>query len=120
MSDINQLISIIIPVFNEGESIGYLLDEVTASLKTAKLQPQGANIGAIPKVPEVDTFSKPTINLNEVGGNTVAGKKGQADYVEMENRALKLYKSKDKIPNEIKDNMYYMTGAYRDGGFFKI
>ena len=97
-----------------------LLDEVTASLKTAKLQPQGANIGAIPKVPEVDTFSKPTINLNEVGGNTVAGKKGQADYVEMENRALKLYKSKDKIPNEIKDNMYYMTGAYRDAeGFLK-
>ena len=28
MSDINQLISIIIPVFNESESIGYLLDEV--------------------------------------------------------------------------------------------
>jgi len=38
----------------------------------------------------------------------------------MENRALKLYKSKDKIPNEIKDNMYYMTGAYRDAeGFLK-
>ena len=97
-----------------------LLDEVTASVKTTQLQPQGANIGAITKVPEVDTFSKPTINLNEVGGNTVAGKKGQADYVEMENRALKLYKSKDKIPNEIKDNMYYMTGAYRDAeGFLK-
>ena len=28
MSDINQLISIIIPVFNESESIGFLLDEV--------------------------------------------------------------------------------------------
>ena len=28
MKNINQLISIIIPVFNEGESIGYLLDEV--------------------------------------------------------------------------------------------
>jgi hypothetical protein len=97
-----------------------LLDEVTASVKTTQLQPQGANIGAITKVPEVDTFSKPTINLNEVGGNTVAGKKGQADYVEMENRALKIYKSKDKIPNEIKDNMYYMTGAYRDAeGFLK-
>ena len=28
MKNINQLISIIIPVFNESESIGYLLDEV--------------------------------------------------------------------------------------------
>ena len=28
MSDIKQLISIIIPVFNESESIGFLLDEV--------------------------------------------------------------------------------------------
>ena len=28
MSDINQLISIVIPVFNESESIGFLLDEV--------------------------------------------------------------------------------------------
>ena len=28
MSDIKQLISIVIPVFNEGESIGLLLDEV--------------------------------------------------------------------------------------------
>ena len=28
MTDIKQLISIIIPVFNESESIGFLLDEV--------------------------------------------------------------------------------------------
>ena len=28
MSDINQLISIVIPVFNESESISFLLDEV--------------------------------------------------------------------------------------------
>ena len=28
MSDINQLISIVIPVFNESESIGFLLDEL--------------------------------------------------------------------------------------------
>ena len=28
MSDIKQLISIVIPVFNESESIGFLLDEV--------------------------------------------------------------------------------------------
>ena len=28
MSDIKQFISIIIPVFNESESIGFLLDEV--------------------------------------------------------------------------------------------
>jgi len=28
MSDIKQLISIIVPVFNERESIGFLLDEV--------------------------------------------------------------------------------------------
>jgi len=28
MSEINQLFSIIIPVFNESESIGFLLDEV--------------------------------------------------------------------------------------------
>ncbi len=28
MSDIKQLISIIIPVYNESESIGFLLDEV--------------------------------------------------------------------------------------------
>ena len=33
MSDINQFISIIIPVFNEAESIGYLLDEVKRLLK---------------------------------------------------------------------------------------
>ena len=37
MSDINQLISIIIPVFNESESIGYLLDEVLNVMQTNKL-----------------------------------------------------------------------------------
>jgi len=33
MSNINQLISIIIPVFNESESIGFLLDEVISEWK---------------------------------------------------------------------------------------
>ena len=37
MSDINQLISIIIPVFNESESIGFLLDEVISVMATNKL-----------------------------------------------------------------------------------
>jgi len=37
MSDINQLISIIIPVFNESESIGYLLDEVINVMEADKL-----------------------------------------------------------------------------------
>ena len=37
MSDINQLISIIIPVYNETESIGFLLDEVISVMKANKL-----------------------------------------------------------------------------------
>ena len=37
MSDIKQLISIIIPVFNEGESIGFLLDEVINVMSVHKL-----------------------------------------------------------------------------------
>ncbi len=37
MSDINQLISIIIPVFNESESIGFLLDEVISVMLANKL-----------------------------------------------------------------------------------
>ena len=36
MSDINQLISIIIPVFNESESIGFLLDEVISVMTSHK------------------------------------------------------------------------------------
>ena len=36
MSDINQLISIIIPVFNESESIGFLLDEVISVMASHK------------------------------------------------------------------------------------
>jgi len=34
MSDINQLISVIIPVFNESESIGFLLDEVISVMES--------------------------------------------------------------------------------------
>ncbi len=37
MSDINQLISIIIPVFNESESIGFLLNEVISVMESHKL-----------------------------------------------------------------------------------
>ena len=37
MSDIKQLISIVIPVFNESESIGYLLDEVISVMESHKL-----------------------------------------------------------------------------------
>ncbi len=37
MSDIKQLISIIIPVFNESESIGFLLDEVINLMSLHKL-----------------------------------------------------------------------------------
>ena len=37
MSDIKQLISIIIPVFNESESIGFLLDEVINVMSLHKL-----------------------------------------------------------------------------------
>ena len=37
MSDIKQLISIIVPVFNESESIGFLLDEVISVMATNKL-----------------------------------------------------------------------------------
>ena len=37
MSDIKQLISIVIPVFNEGESIGFLLDEVISVMAAHKL-----------------------------------------------------------------------------------
>ncbi len=37
MNNITQLISIIIPVFNEGESIGYLLDEVLNVMQNNKL-----------------------------------------------------------------------------------
>ena len=37
MPNINQLISIIIPVFNESESIGYLLDEVVNVMHTNKI-----------------------------------------------------------------------------------
>ena len=36
MSDIKQLISIVIPVFNESESIGFLLDEVINVMKSNK------------------------------------------------------------------------------------
>ena len=36
MSDINQLISIVIPVFNESESIGFLLDEVINVMSSHK------------------------------------------------------------------------------------
>ena len=38
MKNPNQLISIIIPVFNESESIGYLLDEVFNVLHNNKLK----------------------------------------------------------------------------------
>ena len=37
MKNPNQLISIIIPVFNESESIGYLLDEVLNVMQNNKL-----------------------------------------------------------------------------------
>ena len=37
MNNITQLISIIVPVFNEGESIGYLLDEVLNVMQNNKL-----------------------------------------------------------------------------------
>ena len=37
MTNPNQLISIIIPVFNESESIGYLLDEVLNVMYSNKL-----------------------------------------------------------------------------------
>ena len=37
MTNINQLISVIIPVFNESESIGYLLDEVVNVMHTNKI-----------------------------------------------------------------------------------
>ena len=37
MTNPNQLISIIIPVFNESESIGYLLDEVLNVMQNNKL-----------------------------------------------------------------------------------
>ena len=37
MKNSNQLISIIIPVFNESESIGYLLDEVLNVMRNNKL-----------------------------------------------------------------------------------
>ena len=37
MTNFNQLISIIIPVFNESESIGYLLDEVVNVMNNNKL-----------------------------------------------------------------------------------
>ena len=37
MTNFNQLISIIIPVFNESESIGYLLDEVLDVMQTNKI-----------------------------------------------------------------------------------
>ena len=37
MTNPNQLISIIIPVFNESESIGYLLDEVLNVMQSNKL-----------------------------------------------------------------------------------
>ena len=37
MNNITQLISVIIPVFNEGESIGYLLDEVLNVMQNNKL-----------------------------------------------------------------------------------
>ena len=37
MSDIKQLISIVIPVFNESESIGFLLDEVINVMSVHKL-----------------------------------------------------------------------------------
>ena len=37
MKNINQLISVIIPVFNESESIGYLLDEVLNVMCSHKL-----------------------------------------------------------------------------------
>ena len=36
MSDIKKLISIIIPVFNESESIGFLLDEVISVMSFHK------------------------------------------------------------------------------------
>jgi len=34
MSDIKQLISIIIPIFNESESIGFLIDEVISVMES--------------------------------------------------------------------------------------
>ena len=37
MSDIKQLISIIIPVYNESESIGFLLNEVISVMESNKL-----------------------------------------------------------------------------------
>ena len=37
MTNINQLISVIIPVFNESESIGYLLDEIVNVMYSNKI-----------------------------------------------------------------------------------
>jgi len=80
-----------------------------STLKSANNAP----IQAIKK-DDVITPNQPTINLNEVAGNTEAGRKALTEYEVLEKNALVLYKEESKIPNDIRDNMYYITGAYRD------
>ena len=58
--------------------------------------------------------NRPIINLSEIGLNTAAGKTAAEEYDRLEKYALNVYKDIDKIPDNIKDNMYYMTGAYKD------
>lgn len=102
-----------------------ILDDISTTFQTEKLVPAGPNVNIINKTPEVDTFNKPTINLNEVGGNTVAGRKAYTDYTTLEKRAMfgKDYtpENYDKLTDEIKDDLYKLTGAYRDAeGNFKF
>jgi hypothetical protein len=93
-----------------------MFEDLTKTVADSKLveETSGANIKTIPQVDEISDINKPTINLNEVGLNTVAGKTAAEEYDRLEKYALNVYKDIDKIPDNIKDNMYYMTGAYKD------
>ena len=66
MSEINQLISIIIPVFNESESIGYLLDEVINVMQANKYNFELIVVNDGSEDTTARVLDKLTNNINEL------------------------------------------------------
>ena len=82
----------------------------------AKFAPEGPSASSVNKTPQIDDFNKPQINLNEIGLNTAAGKKGYTDYIGVETEAMggtytpERYR---KLSLTEKDRLYKETGVYR-------
>ena len=82
----------------------------------AKFATQSATSNNVSKAPQIDDFNQPQINLNEVGLNTVAGKKGYIDYIGAETKAMGGTYTPErytKLSLVEKEKLYIETGVYR-------